>query len=50
VDPDDLSMEVGDGVDVEPGGMGSLGGHRGALMGDRRATEEKALHGGHLGS
>jgi hypothetical protein len=44
-----LSMEGGDGVDVESGGVGSHGSDRGILMGARWATEEEALRGGHLG-
>jgi hypothetical protein len=49
VNLDGLSMEGGDGVVVESGGVGSLGSDRGILMGDWWATEEVALRGGHLG-
>jgi hypothetical protein len=48
VDPGGLSMEGDDGVGVEPGGMWSIGGHWGVLVGDHQTIEE-ALHGGHLG-
>lgn len=49
VDPDDLSLEGGDDVGVELGGMRSLVGHRGVLMGNWWAAEEEVLRGGYLG-
>jgi hypothetical protein len=39
-------VKGGDGVGVNPRGMGSLRGHRWRVG---TTTEEEALHGGHLG-
>ena len=44
-----LSVESTDVVDVEASGGDGLRNRRGVLTSDRRAAEEEALRGGHLG-